>query len=703
MALARLREDLRLHPGTPTRQGEPTWTIEDALTHRFVEIDWPTFEILKRWSYGEPEQVCAAVAAETMLHPEPADVLAVQDFLLQHELVAADDPRVLAGLIARERRARRGWLSSLLHGYLFMRFPLFDPDPWLAKDPWLLRGLASRGAGWLTVLAFFAAALMISRQWSLVGAGFEQMMSLASLPALFCALFFAKGVHELAHASTARRLGCRVPTMGIALLLLCPLPYTDTTDTWRLTDPRARLQVAFAGIRAELLVAVWASLAWALLPPGFVRDVCFILASSTWISTLVVNASPFMRFDGYFMLCDWMNLPNLHERASALARAGLRRMLFGSAGALEQPPDEGLPPATRRFMVAFALLTWVVRFTVFLGIALLVYHFFFKLLGVLLFAVEIWWFILRPVWREVAAWRVPYRQAHGLRRAALPAVAALLLGIPFLWQPDSGVALTGVLQPREVYRVHAGIAGQLTSLHELGRPLRAGERMAAIAAPGQQQEQELLDIRTGWRSRVAASATLDDRLRQQAGSLRAEEAQSRAERSANARERAAAVPGAPFDATLRDLGPELQRGVWVARNEPLAILTGSVTGLVDCYVDETLRAHIRPSDRARFVLKGDPLSSLPLEVVDIDTDAVRLLDDPAFAVATGGNVPAARMREGWQASGSYYRVRLRVTELPAAMADSRWRGLVIRPAPGMGRIDHALRQAASVVVRELGF
>lgn len=703
MALAKLRDDLRLHPGTATRGGEPTWTIEDPLTHRFIEIDWPTFEILKRWSYGEPEPVCAAVAAETMLHPEPADVLAVQDFLLRHELVAADDPRVLAGLIARERRAQQGWLQKLLHSYLFMRFPLVDPDAWLAKDPWLLRGLASRGTGLLTMIAFAVAALMVSREWSLVGESFRSALSLSSLPALACALFFAKAVHELAHASTARRLGCRVPTMGIALLVLCPLPYTDTTDSWRLTDARARLQVAFAGIRAELLIAVWASLAWAFLAPGFARDICFLLASSTWISTLLVNASPFMRFDGYFMLCDWLNLPNLHERASALARAQLRRWLFGAHAADGEPHDEALSPAMRRFMIAFALLTWAYRFTVFIGIALLVYHFFIKLVGLLLFAVELWWFIVRPVWRELVGWRAVFARAHWLRRSLLLASAAALLAAGVLLQPDTGVALTGVLQPREVYRVQAGVAGQLTSLREIGTTLSAGERPLNIAATEQQRERELLDIRAGWRRRVAASATLDDKQRVQVGRLRAEESQNRAERSANAREIAASVPGAPFAATLRELGPELQPGVWVARNEALAILVGARTGTVDCYVDETLRAHIRPGDRASFVLKSDPLSSLALEVVDVDRDAAHLLDDPAFAQASGGNVPAARARDGWQVSGSFYRVRLRALDLPDAMADSSWRGMVILHTPGMGRVDHALRWAASVVVRELGF
>ncbi len=701
MTLATLRDDLRLHPGTATRSGEPTWTIEDPLTHRFIEIDWPTFEMLKRWSYGSPEAVCAAVIAETLLHPEPADVLSVQDFLLRHELVAADDPRVLAGLIARERGARQGWLMRVLHGYLFMRFPLFDPDAWLAKDPWYLRGLASRGVGWISLLALAAAALLASREWGLVGESLRNALSLSSIPALFCAMFFAKTVHELAHASTARRLGCRVPTMGIALLVLWPLPYTDTTDSWRLADPRARLQVAFAGIRAELLVAIWASLAWTLLAPGLLRDVCFILAGSSWVSTLAVNASPFMRFDGYFMLCDWLNLPNLHERSSALARAQLRRWLFGAAAQTE--PDEILPASTRRFMVAFALATWLYRFIVFIGIALLVYHFFIKLVGILLFVLEIGWFIVRPVWRELAAWRAPFRHVHWMRRLALLLAATGVAGAPFLLQPESGIAVSGVLQPREVYRVYAGTAGQLGELRAPGSAVAAGERIATIAAPEQQHAQERLRIRDGWQQRVAATALLDERLRAQASTLRAENAQGRAERVANQRELAAAVPAAPFDATLRDADPELQRGVWVARNEALAVLTGEINAVVDCYVDETLRDHIRAGDRARFLLRGDPLSEVTLEVIEVDRDAERVLPDAAFAQATGGNVPAVRQRDGWQVSGSYYRVRLRASGLPPALADSRWRGVVILQAPGLGRIDHALRWAAAVIVRELGF
>jgi putative peptide zinc metalloprotease protein len=119
------------------------------------------------------------------------------------------------------------------------------------------------------------------------------------------------------------------------------------------------------------------------------RQACFYLATTSWVLSLALNASPFMRFDGYFILSDLLDLPNLHERAGALARTALRRLLLG----WPDPWPEPLPATLRNRLIAFAWVTWCYRLTVFLGIALVVYHLFFKALGVALFLVEIVFFI----------------------------------------------------------------------------------------------------------------------------------------------------------------------------------------------------------------------------------------------------------------------------------------------------------------------
>jgi putative peptide zinc metalloprotease protein len=154
------------------------------------------------------------------------------------------------------------------------------------------------------------------------------MWSLQGLLAYGVTLAGGEMLHELGHGITAKRYGCRVPTMGVAFLVLWPVAYTDTNEVWKLTRRDQRLKVAAAGITTELVIAVWALLAWLWLPDGWPKAMAFLLATTTWVSTVLINASPFMRFDGYFLLSDYLQMPNLHSRAFALARWDLRERLF---------------------------------------------------------------------------------------------------------------------------------------------------------------------------------------------------------------------------------------------------------------------------------------------------------------------------------------------------------------------------------------
>jgi putative peptide zinc metalloprotease protein len=229
-----------------------------------------------------------------------------------------------------------------------------------------------------------------------------------------------KLLHEFGHGLVAKRHGCRVPTMGLAFMVLWPMPYTDTNEAWKLADHWQRLQIAAAGVATELIVAVWATLAWGLLPDGDLRSAAFLLATTTWVSTLLVNCSPFMRFDGYFVLSDFLEMPNLHARAFALARWRLREALF-SLGA---EPPEPFTPWRARALQLFAYAVWVYRLVLFLGIAALVYSFFIKLVGILLFAVEILWFVLMPIAAELKVWRQLWPRIKRHRRTWLSVAVA---------------------------------------------------------------------------------------------------------------------------------------------------------------------------------------------------------------------------------------------------------------------------------------
>ena len=213
-------------------------------------------------------------------------------------------------------------------------------------------------------------------------------------------LVAVKAIHELGHAYTAKNFGCNVNSMGIAFLVFFPFLYTDNTNAWRLRDHRKRLTINFAGISTELHLAIIATFFWGVSEPGLFKSVAFFVATTSWVSSLLINISPFMRFDGYYVFADYLKVDNLQPRAFALAKWRLREILFG----LNINPPEVMQSHRRNLLILYAWSTWVYRFFLFIGIALLVYFFAFKLLGIILFIVEIIWFIGLPIFREVLAW-----------------------------------------------------------------------------------------------------------------------------------------------------------------------------------------------------------------------------------------------------------------------------------------------------------
>ena len=196
--------------------------------------------------------------------------------------------------------------------------------------------------------------------------------------------------------------------MGVAFMVVVPMLYCDVTDSWRLPDRRQRMAIDAAGIVAEAVLAIYAMLAWVLLPEGSLRTGAFLIATASLVSSLVINLNPMMRFDGYLLLADALGIPNLQTRAFGLLRWRIREALFD----LRAPKPDQFPPMKQRLVLAYAGTIVAYRAIVYFGIALLVYHATFKLLGIALFAVEIGWFLVAPVWKEIAMW---WRLKDGIR------------------------------------------------------------------------------------------------------------------------------------------------------------------------------------------------------------------------------------------------------------------------------------------------
>lgn len=399
-SLPALREDLQLSPASDSPGGAPQWTLVDTLAGRYFKLSGNAIRLLRHWSLGDEEAVLAAANRETGIPLGNGELQGLLRFLRSNDLIVGSDGEQRASYAAKTQARRKGLLTQLLHQYLFFRIPLWRPDPFLNRTwPWL-----ARNGGWLLRIVLpvilLTGLFLLSRDWPRYRDSFSWLFSLEGMAAFGLTLVFAKFTHELGHAWMAKRMGCRVQSMGVAFVVMFPMFYTDVSDAWRVRSRTGRLLIGSGGMLAELILASVALLAWSLLPEGPLRTAAFLLSSASWLTTLAVNLNPLMRFDGYFILSDWWQVDNLQGRAFALCRWRLREWLFGYGDA---PPQRESAHMQRRLLL-WGYASWLWRFFLFLGIALAVYHYFFKLLGIFLMAVEVSWFIALPMVREVQHW-----------------------------------------------------------------------------------------------------------------------------------------------------------------------------------------------------------------------------------------------------------------------------------------------------------
>jgi len=701
LVLPPLREDLRLYAGAAHRDSSPSWRILDPIRNAFFEIGWLEFELIARWKESrDAATLVARVAAETPLRPTVEEVGDLLEFLSTNQLLAARTAHVRDSLATRVRLAQQqGWLQHLLHTYLFFRVPLLRPDAFLARALPFTDVFFTRGFVFVVAVVLGLDLYLLSREWY----SFTEALGRIFTPQAFLyyaiAVTFSKIVHELAHAFAARRYGVRVPTLGVAFLVLWPYLYTDTGETWKLADRRKQLVIACAGMGAELVLAVFSTLLWALSPEGAAKSVFFVLASSTWIMTLAINLSPFMRFDGYFVLSDLLDFPNLHERAGACAKWWLRRTFFG----LDSPmPEPQLKPLQRAALIAFAYVTWIYRLGVFIGIALLVYHFAFKLVGIFLFLVEIVWFVVAPVWREaVHLWR----SRSAIRLAAPPIISALVVATVLVWvfPVAHQVTAPAVFRAQQENAVYAPFAGRVTGV-------RVADRQS-VAANAELLTVEPADFESRDRKADIAIASARAELARMPASRAQQEnyqvlqqqlAQALAEKQAVANEAERRVLRAPQGGVVRDVAPDLVEGRWINPKQLLMRVVSDSEQVIEAYVNEQQVAAIHPGQVVRFYPRMPDRPVLSGEVVAVDKSPQKELARPMLASIHGGEI---NVKEGSRGALVTQDAVFRVTVKP--------RGLALRGdavVQGSVRIETELRfvvenfvyRILSVLIRESG-
>lgn len=698
--LPTLRPQLQFNRGTPTPDGVPTWTIVDPVRTRYFQIEWPVYQMIQRWNAGTIEKLHAVMTKETTCQTSMADVEDLVKFLYTNNLTEQSASGKYTDYQSQAQAGEHNWLMWLVHHYLFIKIPLVHPHNFLKSTLPLVEPLYTRIAGWTGGVLGLFGLILVGRQWDTFVSTFLYFFNWRGAILYSLSLGAVKIVHELGHAYTATRFGCRVPTMGVAFMVMMPVMYSDVTDSYRLTSKRKRLLIAAGGVIAELGLAAVALFLWGFLPEGTLRSIAFIVATTSLAMSLVVNLNPLMRFDGYYVLADGLGLPNLQDRAFAFGQWRLRSLLFGRHGAAPEIVSERV----QHTMVVYAWAIWLYRLILFTGIAVMVYHSFFKALGIMLFLVEIVWFIAMPIYRELTVWWSSRTVYAASPRAWLSTACLVGIFVATLIPLHTSISVPAVLQASSYATIFAPTPGRLQQvLARDGQVVKAGDALVILENPALEKEVRLAETKVAkWDYRLGRMAGYgqDRDQRQVIGeSLRA----GLAELTGLEAKRDNLTLRAPIAGVIRDRADSLTVGRWIDQKVPIVYLVDDRQAEIESFVPVDELAYVAVGQPARFVPLDLTRPSVGAHVTQIAEVDEREFMVPYLASVYGGDVPVRKDEKGrLKPEVSVYRVRL---SLDDGVKDP---GQIL---PGHVQIEgqsssiakRAWDQVAATLVRESGF
>lgn len=613
--------------------------IFDQVQNKHIRISERAVQFLTHWRLGRGDKL-----AETLrqLHGVDLSLEELQDFiqfLNQHNLIEGhveeNKPQAVSFL---------KWVQKRMSQLLMIKFPLWQPDRFLRASFPYISIFFSTAFAWCLLPLGLLALFLISQRWGEFTSTFMNFFTLQGVVFYGLALAGIKVLHELGHAYFATKFGVRVPTIGVALVLFFPVMYTDTTDAWRLDERRKRLLIDFGGIFVELSLAVFASFAWLFLPEGTPKSLAFVVASTSWILSLLINLNPFMRFDGYYILSDGLGLENMQSRANAFARWRLRELIFGLGEAM----PESLTSTKRRFLTLLAVGTWLYRLMLFTAISAMVYTFFVKIIGVILFVGVIINSLVAPLASELSQWWQRKDRIIRTPRTYFSAIClSTLLGVFFVpW--NNWVGLPAIASAQEEARLHPPISGQLFLIAvNPEQYVEKGEVLFVLKAPDRDIERrrdlEELNLLTVRHNRMVADR--EDRenrtvILEQIAAVR-EKLEGFDKRTGEFTIRA------PISGILRDFDTELQTGQWVNSKQRLAVIVGGDGLAIQAVANENKLARINSSIEHSTFIPDDPiLPKIPLQLHKISQLGMEEIQEPYLASKFGGAVAVREDEDG---------------------------------------------------------
>ncbi len=343
-----------------------SWICEDEVTGRFFQLGIPQYTFLSMLD-GKRTVSTALMKTATLLRENAIDeseAASLCKWAIETGLIETENGNSAARREEQHQQLQKQQLVSRLNP-MMVRIPLFDPDNIMTRMEKLLGFLVSPFGLMVWVVVVVAGFFQLLIHWNEFFG--ERVNSFSAIDIVWIVLtsMVLKIIHEIAHGVVCKKYGGRVSSCGILFLLLIPMPFVDVTSSWRFASKWQRILTAAAGMLAEIFIAAIACFVWTSTAPGPLQYHAGNVIITATLLTLFFNINPLMRFDGYYMLSDWLEIPNLGTHGRQWLKGASKRLYFGTKAPTVK--ETGL----RAFIVkAYGLLAMLWFFTIAVGLSL---------------------------------------------------------------------------------------------------------------------------------------------------------------------------------------------------------------------------------------------------------------------------------------------------------------------------------------------
>ena len=485
-----LRKRGDLHVNRQVYQGQAWFVVKDPISLHYFRFRPEEYALLEMLD-GQASLDSLKEQFEERFPPRRITVEELARFvstLHRSGLVIGD--RTGQGPQLFERRRQRKWKEwvAWISNIMSLRFRGIDPDWMLERlSPWL--GWIFSPAAIAVFMGFALSALMLVLVNFDVFRSklpeFHQFFASGNWLYLAIALGVTKVIHEFGHGLSCKYYGGECHEMGVMILVFTPCLYCDVSDSWMLPNKWKRAAIGAAGMYVEVIMAAIATYLWWNSHPGVFNQLCLDVMFVSSVSTILFNANPLLRYDGYYILSDVLEIPNLRQKANTILGRLASKWCLG----IKQPEDPFLPQRKLGwfafYAVASSLYGWFVSLSIFLFVWNVFKPYRLQVIGQILAGMALWGLVIRPLQGMIKYLKVPGRrdEVKAVNVMATAGVVGLVAASIALIPLPQRVWCAAELRPRGEETVYVSEAGRLEKLLvEPDEEVRKGQELAVLSS-----------------------------------------------------------------------------------------------------------------------------------------------------------------------------------------------------------------------------